>query len=265
MIYSKYFLMVLCVFSLSSYADYASFSKAKKTNCDYFKEDVLKSKQADQAQLSKLESEIKKDNFCYQNLMGIMIYKGIHFKKDEIKAKKIFYQLAEKNYPEAQFNFAWTLTKDYNQDPLEVMQFLTGIFISYHNEHGSKHIAEKSVFLARKYLDNYLLAQPQICSHEKCSENFTEHNEDSINKIRQEFDKLVASNVHEYMTARRTEHIAFKKNEETVMFILSLGALAYTATVPSSAPSTYNSTQSGSEWFKNGINWNPLNLNQFPR
>jgi hypothetical protein len=78
-----------------------------------------------------------------------------------------------------------------------------------------------------------------------------------------QFNKTIEKNVHNYSVSKRNESIAMNKKVDTVMSIISIGALAYSLTTPS-IPNTQNINHSGSEWFKNGMDWNPLNLNQFP-
>jgi hypothetical protein len=265
--YSKFFSLLLFVLSFNLFADEKKYAFGDDSSCSTLKRDILKSKSPSKKQLSELETNIKKDDFCYQNLMGIMIYQGIYFTKDQTKAKKIFYQLADKNYPEAQFNFGWTLTKDPEQDPEKLIQYLTGVFIKNQQDQGSKNIAEKAVYLARKYLDSYPISQPQECSQEKCTEkSLMSHSKDRIDKIRTQFNKSIEKHTYDSAVRQFNENREWRENLGTVMAILSVGVLAYNLTTPS-IPNTQNIqniNHSGSEWFKNGTNWNPLNLNQFP-
>ena len=270
LVYSKYFFLLLFVLSFNSFADKKKYTEYgwHNSSCSTLKRDILKSKSPSKKQLSELETMIKKDDFCYQNLMGIMIYQGIYFTKDKTKAKKIFYQLADKNYPEAQFNFGWTLTKDPEQDPEQVIHYLTGIFIKNQQDQGSKNIAEKAVYLARKYLDSYPISQPQGCSQEKCIEkSFTNHTVESIDKIRIQFNKSMEKYMHDSVVHQLNESRAWRENLDTVMAILSVGVLAYNLTTPSipNTQNTQNINHSGCGGFmKCGFEWNPLNLKQFP-
>jgi organic radical activating enzyme len=59
---------------------------------------------------------------------------------DQKKAEEIFYSLSNKDYPEAQFNFAWAMSKKDDQNPKDVINLALGIHHKYISDKKNNHI-----------------------------------------------------------------------------------------------------------------------------
>ena len=68
---------------------------------------------------------VEPKNYCKLNIVAKLFYKGRYFKHDEEVSEKLFYFLAEKNYPEAQFNLALLGSRKSEQNPKEIINGVT--------------------------------------------------------------------------------------------------------------------------------------------
>jgi len=239
--------------------------------CTSLKDKILSKSDFSQINLTALKVGVDSDNLCFKNLMGVMLYNGIFFDKDEGRAEKIFYDLSNKNYPEAQFNFGLALTKKHDQDPENVITLLLGIYKKYGlSDKNESHLASKARDLARFYVDN-LNSLVADCKNKtaKCSKEFSAINDNAIQNISNKLEVSLSNSQFEIATDAVNKSKAFFQKYDDVMTIVAIGTLVYGVTAASSysggggagAPST----PSGSNpWFNYGQGFgNPLNLYQF--
>jgi hypothetical protein len=239
--------------------------------CTSVKDKILSQADFSQANLASLKIGVDSDNQCFKNLMGIMLYNGLYFDKDEDRAEKIFYDLSNKDYPEAQFNFGLALTKKHDQDPENVIVLLLGIYKKYGgSDKAESHLASKARNLARFYVDN-LNSLVADCKNKtaKCSKDFSAINDNTIQNISNKLEVSLSNSQFEIATDAVNKSKAFFQKYDDVMTIVAIGTLVYGVTAASSysggggagAPST----PSGSNpWFNYGQGFgNPLNLYQF--
>jgi hypothetical protein len=258
---SSFFLLAFVLFSHISLSE----------ECTSIKDKILSQSDFSQANLTALKTGVDSDNQCFKNLMGIMLYNGLYFDKDEDRAEKIFYDLSNRNYPEAQFNFGLALTKKYDQDPENVIVLLLGIYKKYGgSDKTESHLASKARNLARFYVDNLnsLVADCKIKTV-KCSKGFSSINDNTIQNISNKLEVSLSNSQFEIASDAVSKSKAFFQKYDDVMTIVAIGTLVYGVTAASSysggggvgAPGVPSGTN---PWFNYGQGFgNPLNLYQF--
>jgi len=182
---------------------------------------------------------VPKEKYCELNIVGKMLYKGTHFKKDKKRAIRLFYYLSEKDYPKSQFNFAFAMTKNKDADVKEVSTFLLGVYAKYLGDEENKNTAKKSRILLGKYISK-----------------------NADYGLKKEVEKSMSNISMNYFIDSETEGNKVRNRRDTIFMILSLGVAAYNlSNIPnySNAYSDY-----GTNPF---INWgsgfgNALNLPQ---
>ena len=106
--------------------------------------------------IQELESLVKEDVKCAKNLLGRMYAEGLYFPVDKDRSYAIFYDLAQKNYPPAQYNLAHTLATQSDAEPELVLTYLQGLIIAYPMNDDYRYLVPKAVDLGRAYLDTEL-------------------------------------------------------------------------------------------------------------
>lgn len=254
------------IFLLSFLISFNLFAK----DCDELKKIILSNGYAD-SDIKELQIGIEANNECMKNLLGIMLYNGIHFPEDQSRAEKIFYDLSEKNYPEAQFNFALTMTKRTDQDPFNVINLISGIFFKYAEDRKVSHLSSLARDLGRKYTES-LRDLSNKCnenkiSFNKCDSKLRTLTQDDINKLTLKYEETIRD-AQVIIANNRIQFAAKSKDQaDTFMTILAIGALVYSASSASSysgGNSAPNIPSGPNPWFNYGQGFgNPLNLYQF--
>jgi hypothetical protein len=222
----QFFLSVLAVFA--SYG----VAHASEGNCEvlknFFTETRPKDAQFTNA-IKNLDLLIQKNDYCAKNLLGRVYYEGLNFAKDDSKAYAIFFDLSERNYPAAQFNLAFLLSKHKGSDPEVTLTLLQGLVVNYtgHSENG--HVARKARDLGREYISN-LDPEVREAFHAEFEEVVKQATITSAIKIREKTDQR-------------------NENNDSLMSILALGSAASSlasrakALPKPSNPIIYNSVQ----------------------
>ena len=169
-----------------------------------------------------LEEGVAKDDLCLKNLMGVMIYRGIYFQKDEDRAEKIFYDLSNKKFPESQFNFALVLTKKKNQKPEDIIFLLLGIYSSYIEDRSNSHIASLARDLGRQFIQNLTIPL------------------DKKSEIETKFEDAIKTSQFNVAQNRFSLVRVSREKFDTFMTFVSLGALAYGVGSSLNSPAPYN-------------------------
>jgi len=258
---SSFFLLAFIFFSQVSLSE----------ECLIIKDKILSKSDFSQINLTALKVGVDSDSPCYKNLMGVMLYNGMYFDKDEDRAEKIFYDLSNKNYPEAQFNFALAMTKRYDQDPENVITLLLGIYKKYGlSDKDESHLASKARDLARYYVDG-LNSLVTDCKYKnvKCTKEFSTIDNSTIQNISKKVEESLSKSQSEIAAGAVNKSKAFFQKYDDVMTIVAIGTLVYGVTAASSysggGGARAPSIPSGSNpWFNYGQGFgNPLNLYQF--
>lgn len=255
------FILVVTLFALT----------AQASECLYFKQKFLTDNQFNEIDISKFKEKIEQeDNLCLKNLMGIMIYKGIYFDKDQLRAEMIFYDLSNREYPESTLNFAMLMSQRLDQNPGNVIALLLGVYKKYARDKENSHLATKARNIARNYIEKL----PEIlkkCTEEKdlnCNKELLVLKTTDIQNIVSSFENALVDLQAEVAVKSINETKQARQNADNVMAILSLGLAAYNIANISNlgrASSNNSSISSGPDpWFKWGQgSRNDLNLYQF--
>lgn len=212
--FSKLFFLIILFSPLGAYSK----------DCPGLKDSILTNPSSIQDEdLKELNKGVDADNLCFKNILGIMAYKGIHFPQNKDRAQQIFYDLSNKDYPEAQFNFALLLSERDNQNPVEVASLLLGIFNKYLRDTKNIHLALKARDLGYSYVDN-LQASPKLKL-------------DDIKDIKEKFENGIKTPSIKFAQDLEAQANASKEQLDNVMMILSIGMLAYgiTSNIPSAS------------------------------
>jgi TPR repeat protein len=220
---------------------------------------LLDSKPTDQ-DISEFKAGVETGNQCLRNLMGILLYEGKFFLKDEEEARKIFYTLSNNNYPESQFNLAWVLSKDDNQDPQMVTNILLGIHAKYIDDKKNYHLSSKAKDLGRDYFKG-LPNRIYNCKFSKCKSDLKDLSSDVLANLNKNFEEGVSNvtiNAGQKITAALQDQ---KATEDAIFAILLIGAATYSIAssayvrpaAPPSVPPCFCEP-----WMQPGYNW------QFP-
>ena len=229
---------------------FISFANAK--DCSSLKNALLTSSYSE-SDLLEIQAGVETDNICLKNIMGIMLYKGIYFKQDKSRAEKIFYDLSNKDYPEAQFNFAWTMSERGGQKPLDVISLLLGIYSKYLSDQEYAHLSIKAKKLGYTYLDE-LKATGSM-------------NQSELSELISKYDTSIKNTNDQFALMMQQRMAQAKKDMGNIVALASLGMFAYQ--LGGMAPAGGSSSSAGAAastnpWFNYGQGFgNPLNLYQF--
>ena len=217
-------------------------------DCNELRKLFLNDKVYAESDIYEFKKKIELGDYCYQNLMGIMVLKGLYFDIDEKRATNIFYDLSNKNYPEAQFNFALTLTESRNQKSEDVVNFILGLYLKYADSKNDSKISLSARDLGLRYISSL--------------------NNESLRRL---YENSFA-NAQIEVTNKRFQHLKDTIGEaEKINIIVSILALGIIA---SHAPTSSNYSQNTSRPFSVpnenpwwSLNGNPLDLKlyQWPR
>lgn len=204
--------------------------------CEEIKKNLLSDAQISAEDKVIFNKGIESQDNCYLNLMGILLYEGKFFDQDKKKAEEIFYQLSSKDYPEAQFNFAWAMTKKEDQNPNDVIKLLLGIHHKYINNREKIHLSSKARDLGRSYLRE-LPHKIYNCSLDKCTYPISKFTLAFLDEMKVNFEESIKATTVNYIGALENRTAEIKGNTDTIFAILSLGAMAYSMSPGYSAPS----------------------------
>ncbi len=244
---------------------------AQASECSYFKQKFLNELTFNESDISIFRSKIEKeDNLCLKNLMGIMLYKGIYFEKDQSRAEKIFYDLSNREYPESTLNFAMLMSQRLDQNPEDVLVLLLGIYKKYARDKENSHLASKARDSARNYVER-LSDLSQKCSDNQnsfCSNELLNITSEDIQNLSNSFETALINLQAEVAVKSINETNEARQRVDNIMSILSIGLMAYNIASLSNSQSFNNfrgNTPSGPDpWFKWGQGFNNnLNLYQF--
>lgn len=225
--------------------------------CEDIKKSFLSDLKPTDQDISEFKAGVETGNQCLRNLMGILLYEGKFFPKDEEEARKIFYTLSNNNYPESQFNLAWVLSKDDNQDPQMVTNILLGIHAKYIDDKKNYHLSSKAKDLGRDYFKG-LPIRIYNCKFSKCKSDLKDLSTDALANLNKNFEEGI-SNVTIYAGQKITAALQDQKATEDAIFtILLIGAATYsiassayvTPAAPSSVPPGF-----GQPWMQPNYNW----------
>ena len=245
--------------------------------CEVLKDKVLVKKNLTSDEIEHIKIKIKADDLCFQNLVGIMTYVGNYYPKDKLKAAQIFHQLSQKNYPDAEFNYAMAATKRLDQIPEDVLVYIVGIYHKYAGSgnrgigryHGGDTEIEISILaknLGKKYIKSLNSLSEQCNKNDSCTLEMKNLDAKKIKSIEKDFYVAINNASQDIGIKRYNLSQESKSKADTLVLVLSLGAAAYALSSSynynyTSTNSTVNSNACGG-WFRCGFEWNPLNLNQ---
>jgi hypothetical protein len=237
--------------------------------CESIKKIFLVDKIYQNQDVADLKSGVDSGDMCFRNLMGIMVYNGIYFAKDLDRAEDIFSDLSNKNYPEAQFNFALITTKKLEQNPELTTNLLIGIYYKYADDKKNAHLASSAKNLGQKYIESLPELVSSCASKDyKCSDSLSKLSALDITKIQDGYNSSIRDAQFSVAAKRLNITKDTEKQANNLMAILSLGLLIYNL---NSAPMYNNGgraqTINGTEvWLDKSFGSRPLHLNtyQFP-
>jgi hypothetical protein len=212
---------------------FSAFAK----DCEDIKKSLLVDSQISAEDKVTFNKGIESQDSCYLNLMGTFLYEGKFFDKDQTKAEEIFYALSNKDYPEAQFNFAWTMTKKDDQNPNDVINLLLGIHHKYLNNKKKIHLSSKARDLGRLYLAE-LPNKIYHCSLNNCKYPISKFTLASVEEMKVNFEENIKASTLNYIDLLEKRTAELKENTDTIFALLSLGVMAYSISpgYTSSAP-----------------------------
>jgi hypothetical protein len=216
------FSFLLLLFTFSAFAK----------DCEDIKKSLLVDSQISAEDKVTFNKGIESQDSCYLNLMGTFLYEGKFFDKDQTKAEEIFYALSNKDYPEAQFNFAWTMTKKDDQNPNDVINLLLGIHHKYLNNKKKIHLSSKARDLGRLYLAEL----PNKIYN--CKYPISKFTLASVEEMKVNFEENIKASTLNYIDLLEKRTAELKENTDTIFALLSLGVMAYSISpgYTSSAP-----------------------------
>lgn len=198
--------IVLCILLMFSGA-------CSSKDCNELKQLFSSNEKYSDLDVNDLQVGVESGSLCMKNLMGVMIYKGIYFSKDQNRAEGIFYDLANNDYPEAQFNFALLMTERKDQKPIEVISLLLGIYTKYLTDKKNIHLALKARDLGYIYISSL-------------SESFALKDED-VNSINEKFKEGIKSASSKFAQDLDAQANASNENINSIMMIITIGMLTY--------------------------------------
>jgi len=249
---------------------FISFSSFAK-DCSELKKSILSDNSYQDSDIKELQKGVEANNECMKNLMGIMLYNGFYFPQDKIRGEKIFYDLSNSNYPEAQFNFALAMTKRTDQDPNNVITLISGIYYKYAEDRNVSHLSSLSRDLGRKYIES-LKSLVNLCNENKkifgeCNSNLRSLSESNINQISSTYENTIRDAQTIVANKRLALSAETKDQADTFVAILSIGMMVHSlSSMPNGVggASAPNIPSGPNPWFNYGQGFgNPLNLYQF--
>lgn len=204
---------------------FVAFSALGK-DCEEIKKNLSTDTQISAEDKMTINKGIESKDSCYLNLMGTFLYEGRFFDKDQTKAEEIFYALSNNDYPEAQFNFAWAMTKKDDQNPNDVINLLLGIHHKYLNNRNKIHLSSKARDLGRLYLAE-LPNKIYHCSLDNCKYPISKFTLSSIEEMKVNFEENIKTSTINYIGTLEKRTAEIKENTDTVFALLSLGVMAY--------------------------------------
>ena len=130
-------------------------ASAKEPDCQSLKRffsSQVENKDKLNRKFTELNRRVKNDHACAKNLLGKIYFEGKNINQDVERAHAIFFELAEKAYPPAQYNLAFVLSKNPTIEPEVVLSLLQALIIRYTGAYDYGHIALKARDLGRVYL-----------------------------------------------------------------------------------------------------------------
>jgi len=232
-------------------------SNSYSRECEEIKKAFLSDLKPTDQDISEFKAGVETGNQCLRNLMGILLYEGKFFPKDEEEARKIFYTLSNNNYPESQFNLAWILSKDDNQDPQMVTNILLGIHAKYISDSKNYHLSVKAKDLGRQYITD-LPGRVHDCKVNKCKSFLKNITSESIINLSSNYEEGVSNITIDTGKRLQQAEAKSKANEDAIFAILMIGAATYS--IASSAYVRPAATSSvppgfGQPWMQPGYNW----------
>lgn len=245
---------------------FASFNVFSK-ECEDVKKTLLSDAQASLEDKTNFNKGVEAQDACYLNLMGILLYEGKHFGKDQKKAEEIFYTLSNKDYPDAQFNFAWAMSKKEDQNPKDIINLALGIHHKFISDKKNNYLSSRARDLGRIYIET-LPQKISNCSLDNCKFPISKITVSEVNELKASFEDAIKASTINHVDAIEKRSAEIKKNSDTIVAILSIGVMAYGAASASSYSGgnpTTNIPSGPNPWYNYGQGFgNPLNLPQFP-
>jgi hypothetical protein len=240
--------VLLFIFSTHSYA----------RECEEIKKTFLSDSKPTDQDVSEFKAGVETGNQCLRNLMGILLYEGKFFPKDEEEARKIFYTLTNDNYPESQFNLALVLSKDDNQDPQMVTNILLSIHAKFIDDKKNYHLSSKAKDLGRDYFKG-LPIRIYNCKFSKCKSDLKDLSTEALANLNKNFEDGISNitiNAGQKITAALQDQ---KATEDAIFKILVIGAATYSlasaAYVRPAAPSAFPPGFFDQPWMQPSYNW----------
>lgn len=240
--------VLLFIFSTHSYA----------RECEEIKKTFLSDSKPTDQDVSEFKAGVETGNQCLRNLMGILLYEGKFFPKDEEEARKIFYTLTNDNYPESQFNLALVLSKDDNQDPQMVTNILLSIHAKFIDDKKNYHLSSKAKDLGRDYFKG-LPIRIYNCKFSKCKSDLKDLSTEALANLNKNFEDGISNitiNAGQKITAALQDQ---KATEDAIFKILVIGAATYSlasaAYVRPAAPSAFPPGYFDQPWMQPSYNW----------
>jgi hypothetical protein len=235
--------------------------------CETLKATFIETGSYKEADIKELKKGVDADISCFKNLMGIMIYNGIYFTKDQDRAEDIFLDLSNKNYPEAQFNFALVLSKKLDQDPEIITGLLVGIYYKYANDRINSNLASNAKILGHKYTES-LLDRVSTCSDTiRCSERIKSLTSAEVAQITNDFNNSIRDAQFTVASERLKLRNETKEQADTLIAVLSLGLMVSSLNASRYPSGSKSQSINGTEvWLDKSFGSRPMHLNtyQFP-
>lgn len=171
--------------------------------------------------LTEIRSRGDSGELCVQNLAGRLYFEGVMFEKNIDLAHQIFFALANKGYPPAQFNLAFKLSEDPESSAVDVLNLLQGIFVSYvgNDEYGG--LASKARTLGRGFVLKRTKAIQSCQADPGCTLKL--ETGDELEKYSDNFENILRKSNHDLAAKVVQDTQALRKATDTVAGLLSVG------------------------------------------
>lgn len=229
--------------------------KVYSRECEELKKVFLSENKPNEQDIFEFKSGVENGNQCLRNLMGILLYEGKAFPKDELEAKKIFYALSNNNYPESQFNLAWVLSKDDDQDPQLIINMFLGIHAKYIGDSKNYHLSSKAKDLGRQYINN-LSGRVHDCKIDKCKSFLRNVTSELIINLSKNYEDGISNATIDAGSRIKQALQEQKATEDMIFTILLIGAATYSisnSAALNNAPSS--PAQTWQPWMHPNYNW----------
>lgn len=191
-----------------------------------------------QNDLDDFKKGVDTNDLCYKNLMGVLLYEGLYFPKDIPRAESIFFDLSNKGNPEAQFNFAWAMSKKDDQNPTDVINLVLGIHYKYISDKKNNHLSSKARDLGRFYLAE-LPNKIYHCSLDDCKYPISKITASAVIELKGTFEDAIKISTLRHVDAIEKRSAEIKENTDNLVAVFSIGLAVYGATAltaPQSVP-----------------------------